>query len=904
MRHRTSMKLALIFLALAAAGPLLAFDGLKLEGSLSDPTSVSVLRRTTSITLPVGSGRVTVSTGALRALTDRREASTALELDGLRLEPAARYLLVADSTPLLGFSADAAGRVSARYLAGSPRPGWRSLPPVVAGRLQAARGTLRVVQIAGQDPAAGPRGAAKDGDGGYFDWTMLCSADGGRWGETSVSEYEGYSYFSAFGSGLEPGVAVTLRADGIEVGTVQADEWGYVWIDADAGEPPWLPGPIGLAALFDLPDALLPVSGIEAVELLVGGTAVLAGNFASPCMEEPPMPVDAGSIELCDLDGSWSSGWFDWALFDSGLEVANVYAYGLEPGTTVEVSVDGTIIGSGPVLDDGSLWLALSSDPQQGELPLPPEVLPLADTQEVVLASDGVILLSGTPDTACAWPGPVEMATTPLCFTDPGDPATGGPSGEVGWAVHADGTEELWLWASGLEPATDYGLTVDGNLLGSFPTDEWGSLWLGFSSNASSGQLPLPEPVRPVSGIDQVALDQAGTVVGSGSFSEPCIPPEPPPPVEYGWTSLCPPEAGIAGGDVTWMVYDSGDEQLLFGAYGLEPGSEVQLMVDGHNLGAYPVDEWGGLYLEFASNPAGDWQLTLPAAIRPVSGIDQVSLLVGGGTVLEGSFSDPCGPSPPPVPIDSDSTLLCPQGDVPSSGDVIWAAWDDGSEELYISAYFLAADTGYELVVDGFSLGTFTADSWGYLSAAFASTPQWDGQLLLPQEIQPVSEIDVVELRDAGGNAVAAGSFSSPCTETVVIGGSSTGLCGGDGVIYGMASWWTASLGDITVAEGIDILLRSPDSSTGYHAVIDGIEVGDLEPRPWEGSLMLSLGTYAEAPVPPELEPVEGIDIVQVLTADGAVAYQGSFAEPCMPDGGDLGPLAMPRDVSTRAPVR
>jgi len=47
MRHRTSMKLALIFLALAAAGPLLAFDGLKLEGSLSDPTSVSVLRRTT-----------------------------------------------------------------------------------------------------------------------------------------------------------------------------------------------------------------------------------------------------------------------------------------------------------------------------------------------------------------------------------------------------------------------------------------------------------------------------------------------------------------------------------------------------------------------------------------------------------------------------------------------------------------------------------------------------------------------------------------------------------------------------------------------------------------------------------------------------------------------------------------
>jgi hypothetical protein len=628
------------------------------------------------------------------------------------------------------------------------------------------------------------RALAKDGGSGYFDWTYLCSDDGSLQGETSVVEYEGYSYFSASGSGLEPGAAVTLRADGIEVGTIEADEWGFVWIDAASGDPPWVPGPPLPGAAFELPASLLPVSGIEVVELLAGGAAVLAGNFASPCIEEPPMPVDAGNIQLCDPDSAWSSGGFDWALFDSGLEIATLSAYGLEAGITVDAAVDGTLIGSGAVLDDGSLWLAFSSDPQQGELPLPSEVLPLSDTREVVLASDGVILLSGTPDTACAWPGPVEMGATPLCFDDPGDPATGGPSGEVGWAVYDEGVEELWVWAAGLEAATEYGLTIDGTPLGAYPTDDWGSLWLGFSTTGVSGQLPLPEDIRPVSGIDQVALDRDGTVAGSGSFSEPCTPP------------------------------------------------------------------------------------------------------------------------PPPMPVESGSTLLCPQGTTPSSGDVYWSVWDDGYEELYVSAYFMAAGSAYELVIDGFSLGSFTADDWGYLFASFASDPQWDGQLLLPPEIRPVSDINLVELRDASGMAVAAGSFSDPCTEMPIFDGASTGLCGSDGVMYGMGSWWTASLAGATVAEGIDILLWPPDSSVSYHAVIDGVEVGELEPRPWEGSLMLSLGSSAGRPVPLELEPVEGIDLIQILTADGAVAYQGSFSEPCTPEGGDPGPLSGLHDVPAGAELR
>jgi hypothetical protein len=272
MRKRTCASLAATILALTAAGPVLAASGLELESRLSDAASTSVLHPGTTVTLPAGDGRVSVTTGTLRAIADRSAETATLELAGQDLKPEARYLLVAGTTPLLGFTADGAGRASARFLAGSPRPGWQSLPPVVLKRLEAAHGALRVAPTADE-------ALTKNGDGSYFDWTFLCSDDSSLRGETSVAEYEGYSYFSASGSGLEPGAAVTLRANGIEVGTVEADEWGFVWIDAAAGEFPWPPGPPIPVTLFELPEALLPVSDIEAVELLVDGAAVLAGNF-------------------------------------------------------------------------------------------------------------------------------------------------------------------------------------------------------------------------------------------------------------------------------------------------------------------------------------------------------------------------------------------------------------------------------------------------------------------------------------------------------------------------------------------------------------------------------------------------------------------------------------------------
>jgi len=882
MTRRSSAMLITVVVALVAAGQLFAAAGPRLEGRLSDPASALILQPQTSLTLPAGHGKVTIAMGELRSPANRRTEASGLCLDGTGLAPESRYMLIAGGTPLLSFAADAAGRVSARFVAGLPRPGWKSLPPAVATRLEGATNALRVVSLSDAATTKAPQGLAKDGRDGYWDWTPLCSADGAAYGETSVSEFEGYSYFSAFGSGLAPGANVTLRANAIDVGTVQADDWGFVWIDADAGEGPGGGGQGSVGALFDLPEALLPVSVIASVELVVGGEAVLAGDYTDPCMEEPPMPIEGGSIQLCGEDSSWAFGWFDWALFDSGLEIANFYAYGLESGLATELKVDGTTIATGQVADDGSLWFVFSSEPQEGELPLPAEVRPLSETEEVVLSAGSGTLLSGTPDTICPWPEPVESGWTALCFPDGGGGTPDGRgAGDVFWTVYNDGTEELWVSAYGLAAAVDLGLTIDGNLLGTYPSDEWGSLWLGFSTSEMPGTLPIPDVIRPVSGIDRVALDQDGTVVASGSFSDPCVPPPPPPPIEYGWTSLCPPDGSSLFGDASWMVYEGGLEELYVGGWGFEPLTQVELVVDGHDLGAFTVDDWGGLYLNFSSDPQGEWQLPLPEDVRPVAAIDLVSLLVGTTPLLEGSFSEPCVPEPPPMPIESNYTMLCPEGTTPASGDVYWAIWEDGYEELYFSAYFLTADAPYELVVDGFSLGTFTADSWGYIFVSFASDPLWDGVLPLPAEIRPVSGIDVVELQDAGDNVVAAGSFSEPCTESVTFSGNSTGLCGGDELMYGMGSWWTMSLRDTIVAEGIDIDLWPPNTTASYRVLIDGIEVGNLEQSPDTGTLRLSLGTYAESPVPPELEPIEEIDVITILDEDGTVLYQGSFSEPC-----------------------
>jgi len=339
------------------------------------------------------------------------------------------------------------------------------------------------------------------------------------------------------------------------------------------------------------------------------------------------------------------------------------------------------------------------------------EVLPLADTQEVGLASTVVILLSAPPGHGLCWPGPVEMATTPaLLHPTPAIPPTGGPPAES-----AGGPRRLpprscgcGLRAGAGDRTTASPSTATSRQL---PDRRVGSLWLRLLEQRLVGPA-APAGARPtVSGIDQVALDQAGTVVRVPAASaSPASPRSHRHPSSTADLAL-PPEAGIAGGDVTWMVYDSGDEQLLFGAV----RSRARFRGPAHGRRAQPrrhtPSTSGRTVPRLRLQPGGDWQLTLPAAIGP-SRDRPGQLLVG--------WPGPCSRAASPIPADrrragaaSTAIARCSarRATCPRPATVIWRRGRRLRGALHLG---LLPRRGhrYELVVDGFSLGTFTADSW------------------------------------------------------------------------------------------------------------------------------------------------------------------------------------------------
>ncbi len=888
--------LALVWLASPMAGAA-SSQGPRLTGNLSNAGQAAVLAPQSNVSIVLGpEGRVTLTAGLARGLTDRRQQATVLGVNGFGLEPGGRYMVLAGSSPVASFTADDNGRNRTNLFAGTlpAQVKGRSCPAV--SKLSTPHQALRVV------PLATGYASTKDGTdpaGDYFDWTPLCGAEN-TYGETSVSEAadQSWAYFTVWGGGLTAGTTYTWRANGVDIGSVVADDWGNVWADAAAGEPPW-GMPDRPAAMFVLPEQLQPVSGIAAVELAVATTVALAGNFAEPCMEEPPWPVEAGSIALCN-DGTFRPwGYFDWVIFDNGLQAATLSAYELEPGIEVSVALNDVAAGTVTVGADGSLWIAYSSEPGTGELPLPAEVLPVSGVTEVVVADgDGQALLSGTPDGAgCGWIEPIESGWTSLCPLDGGTPDPAGRFyGDVGWSKYDSGLEELWVSAYGLEPSTEHSLVVDGFTAGTFTSDEWGNLWVTFSSEpAYPWQLPLPAEMSPVNDVDDVSLDVGGTPVMAGSFTEPCQPPLPPPPVAEGWTWLCAADATTwSGGDVGFTVYEDAREEMWVNVYGLAANAEASLTIDGFGVGVFTTDAWGSLYLSFSSDPYTG-QLPLPEEIQPLVEMDQVVITVADVVVLSGSFMSPCEPPIPPMP-EMGYTSLCPLASQPIAGDVLWTVWPDGLEELTIMVYPLfgigtppAAEATYSLVVDGHDLGTFTTDASGSLYLFFSSDPQWEGQLQLPEELRPVSDVDAVELRDSSATAILAGSFSDPCTIDITYETAFTGLCTGDGTQLGVAGWWTSELFGIPLDEGIEIMAWPADPNATYSVEIDGVAVGTMWTQEWwPGTVILTLSNQAGVVIPPELLPLSSVDVVKVLDGTGATVMEGSFTSPCA-SGFDVG---------------
>jgi hypothetical protein len=1005
----------LVALATACV-PLFAEASARLEGRLTgaQPT----VHLTTAVhQVDLAPGRIVLTTGEARRIGSGL-TSGVLAVQGAGLEPGARYLVASGRLPVTVVRADASGRIDTRF-----EPGFSEDSHWLDQRLRSATLQLQVIELSSGRAVAAGSPAKTDLEGRR---TPLCGLEPHRFGEAWTEDHDDGAFFGVLAIGLNADSDYDVLADGLLVATVRTGALGELEVMASDGDD----------TPFQLPDALVPASVIDTVEIIaVAGDQVvaMAGSFSDPCQDIAPEPVDAGGFPLC-APGSvendpWAQGSFDWIVFEDGLEMAFVLGFGLPGHDPMTVLFDGIEVGQGgvgPVI--GEFFLAFSSDPILDEIQLPDEVLPVSNVQLVEVRSGTETLLSGEPGGECddiAPPHPVESAHTPLCPTAEVSILWG----ESHWTEWSDGREEFMVQAFALGSGTSVQLIVDGTDLGTFEVDSGGTLFLRFSSEASepgSGHghhhpLPLPDSIRPVSDIDLVDLVVDGIAVLSGSFQDGCEPPEPPLPVDDDATDLCPTDASAATwGEASWIVWDNGSEQLIVYAGGFMPATPLTLTVDDVDLGTFDASTWGDLFLVFGDAagapghdgfPWGDQSLPLPDELRPVSGIDRVTVAiddvivldgsfaedcvppeepepvdedftllcptdlesvafgeahwiewsdgnqefrvhafggdVGGalslavdgidlgtfdigpggflsvlfttdiatpgdrphdggeivvplpeeltpvqdidqiivagtdGPLLEGSFSDPCEPPAPPTPVEFEATELCPVSGVLVFGEAAWTVWDNGVEDFMVAAHGLDDGVTYEIIVDGIVVGTSTVDDGRHLWLALSSEPTHPDQLPLPPSIRPVDTIDQVGIRAVGGTDLVSGSFANPCSLNWTVDGDATALCSPEGLEIGTASWVVAAVNGSAVEQSIFILLWEVEDDR--HAVaIDGIDVGLTEPAsPWGLAVQgLVLGDRHGRPIPPELDPVSAIDQV-VVQQSGENVATGSFATPC-----------------------
>ncbi|RLE26720.1 MAG: hypothetical protein DRJ61_18180, partial [Acidobacteria bacterium] len=452
-RYRTILNFVVFLTIMALTGQAWAGIQPRLEGSLSQPDAMVVTTRT-SATVAIDQAVVHLETGAIRLVRGGSEGGF-LQIEAVGLTPESRYMVLSGQTPIYAFSADSNGRYFARVTDRIQIIG--SVMVHNAGRPFASGLTgLRVIDLnsslvgdAGPDHAKSEQGET----------TPLCANDPLAGGQATVSAYGDVQFFITEGWGLPASVELMVIADGIPVGSAMVDPRGYFMFHA--GNIPGTNAP-------PIPPELIPVTDISEV-LIIGPDQVpiLFGNFDEPCTGGGGGgdPIGSGSISICGGDANMMIGSMDWVVFADGLQIAAISAFDLPPNAMIDVAFDATLMGSAPAGPRGDFFVAFSSAPNPGELPLPPNAPPLDDVQTVDLTSGDVVLGSGINGEDCEWddpPVPVDEDYTNLCPVDPG----GFASGVTGWTVWDDGTENFLVDVFGLDPNSTLNLIVDGYDLG------------------------------------------------------------------------------------------------------------------------------------------------------------------------------------------------------------------------------------------------------------------------------------------------------------------------------------------------------------------------------------------------------------------------------------------------------
>jgi subtilase family protein/fervidolysin-like protein len=360
--------------------------------------------------------------------------------------------------------------------------------------------------------------------------------------------------------------------------------------------------------------------------------------------------------------------------------------------------------------------------------------------------------------------------------------------------------QEFGLDLSSLTPYGVYRIWINNSLIVDGAVDpraratSFAGIKLDFSNTKFDDlHLPLPAVITPVSLIRHVEIrDIRNRVVMRGDF---------------GTTSDGTPatgqsieketnlfETGVlegAKGRVRAVVDEEG-EGLRIEAEHLAPGS-YSIVADASSLGSAVTDS-GYLRAEYATH--GSQARTLPASVRPVTKIRQVRVFDSfGRIVLQGNFQvggddiggngdgrrgggsrdgdggsgdgdggggsgdddRPGGGSVSGGGNDSRrEASLNRTGIDPDAGGRIRTRASSSRQQIEIEAGALNAGTAYSVVVDGVTLGSFSASSAGGLVL------EWSTERLkmpLPTQLRPVSSVRHAEIRDSAGRTILVGEL-------------------------------------------------------------------------------------------------------------------------------------------------
>ena len=217
--------------------------------------------------------------------------------------------------------------------------------------------------------------------------------------------------------------------------------------------------------------------------------------------------------------------------------------------------------------------------------------------------------------------------------------------------------------------------------------------------------------------------------------------------------------AGVEGVVLTRrIVLPNGTERedLKVAVEHLLPDTTYDVVIDGINAGVIvtSAEGEGHLFLSDADIPGAE---PLPAELQPVADRVHAEVLLAGVAVLVGDFEDArqhgCGQTRPEY-----LAVALLLGDEGTPRGVAIAAIKGDLQTLRVAAWSLAPGDVVAVVADGTALATLTAGADGTAHAVLSSSPG-AGQLLLPAEAQPVSDLLHVELQAADGSVVAAGNF-------------------------------------------------------------------------------------------------------------------------------------------------